>query len=169
MTLAFISCDNEPTLQEYYVNNTENVDFLALDIPVSSLGLETTAFTAKEKAAYESVRKLNILAFKLNANNKMEYEVEKDKVKAILANSKYHDLMTIGAGNKKASIKYLGDDNAIDEVVIFGDSNEMGFALVRVLGDDMNPANMMSLMKAMEKADFQGDQFKQLEGFLKQK
>lgn len=168
MAVAFVSCDSNPSLQQYYVENTEKADFISLDLPISSLGVETTSFTAKEKEAYESVRKLNVLAFKLNEGNKMAYEVEKDRVKAILSNPKYNELMTMGAGNKKATVKYLGDENAIDEVIVYGKDDERGFALVRVLGNDMKPENMMGLIKAMEKADFQGEEFKQLENFFRQ-
>ncbi len=105
MGVVFVSCDNQASLQQYYVENTEKADFISLDLPISSLGLETTSFTAKEKEAYESVRKLNVLAFKLNEGNKMEYEIEKDRVKAILNNPKYNEIMTLGAGTKKTTVK----------------------------------------------------------------
>ena len=67
----------------------------------------------------------------------------------------------------KATISYLGDDEAIDEVVIYGDSNDKGFLLVRVLGDDMNPANMIQFMKALEKSDYKGEGLEQLGQLLK--
>ncbi len=166
--ITMSSCDNDPSLQQYYVDNTENADFLSLDIPVSTLGVDTGKFSATEKEAYESVRKLNVLAFKLNGSNKMEYGIEQEKVNAILKNPNYNELMRMGSGGKGAVVKYLGDDDSIDEVVIFGKDDEMGFALVRVLGDNMNPANMVQLMKAMENADFNGNgQLKELENFLK--
>jgi hypothetical protein len=54
-------------------------------------------------------------------------------------------------------IKYTGEGDAIDEVVIYGASEDKGFALIRVLGKDMNPAHLMQLMQAVENADINGE------------
>ena len=64
-------------------------------------------------------------------------------------------------------VKYLGEDDAIDEVIIFGSNNDQGFALIRVLGDDMNPAYLMTLMKALQKSDYKGEGIGSLQDFMK--
>ncbi len=55
--------------------------------------------------------------------------------------------------NKRAVLKYLGNENAIDEVVFFGTDPDRGFILVRILGDGMNPDKMMEFVKLIEKSD----------------
>ena len=151
------ACSSEQSLQKYYVDSSENPNFLSFDVPASILNLEETELTPTQKEAVASLRKLNILAFKKNTNNAAEYEVEKTKVNAILRNSEYTELMKMNTEYGKATVKYLGDDTAIDEVVIYGNSDDKGFALIRVLGDDMNPAHLVQLLQAIQKSDFKGE------------
>ena len=67
----------------------------------------------------------------------------------------------------KASVRYLGDDDAIDEVIIYGDSDDKGFMLVRVLGKNMSPAKLVQFMKAVEKSDYKGEGLGEIGNFLK--
>ncbi|MDG3581538.1 MULTISPECIES: DUF4252 domain-containing protein [Galbibacter] len=146
-----VSCsNNKPSLQEYFVNNNDNPNFISLDIPSSILDVSKSSLSQQQKEAYESVKKLNVLAFKINGENKAEYEVEKNTVKEILKNEKYEDLMVINSGKHKGVVKYLGDDDAIDEVIVFGSDDENGFALIRILGNKMKPENMMTLVEAAQ-------------------
>ncbi|MEL4307525.1 DUF4252 domain-containing protein [Joostella sp. CR20] len=152
LSLVLFSCGSDtPSLQEYYVNNAENPNFISLDIPSSILNIATTTLTEKEKEAYESVKKLNVLAFKLNGENDEAYQAEKSTIQTILKDEKYEELMVINSGKYKGTVKYLGTDEAIDEVILFGSDDENGFALVRVLGNKMKPENMMALVEAVEK------------------
>ena len=45
----------------------------------------------------------------------------------------------------KIIVKYIGTDTTIDELIIFGSAKDRGFAIVRVLGNNMEPAKIMSL------------------------
>ena len=155
--IILTACSSKQSLQKYYVDSSENSNFLSFDVPASILNLEETELTPTQKEAVASLRKLNILSFKKNTNNAAEYEVEKTKVNAILRNSEYTELMKMNTEYGKATVKYLGDDTAIDEVVIYGNSDDKGFALIRVLGDDMNPAHLVQLLQAIQKSDFKGE------------
>ncbi|MCX2678537.1 DUF4252 domain-containing protein [Galbibacter sp. EGI 63066] len=146
-----MSCNNKPSLQEYYVDNSQNPNFISLDIPSSIVDVSKSALDEKQKEAYESVKKLNVLAFKITEENKAEYEVEKNTVREILKDEKYEDLMIINSGKHKGVVKYLGGDDSIDEVIVFGSDDERGFALIRVLGNKMKPENMMALVEAAQK------------------
>ena len=167
VVFVFSSCSSTQSLQEYYVDNSENPNFISFDVPTSILKLEKADLTASQKDAVESLEKLNILAFKKTEDNSAEYKVEKAKVKAILKNEKFTELMKMNTSYGKATIKYLGDEDAIDEVLIYGDSNEKGFALIRVLGNNMNPAHMIQLLQAIQKSDYKGEGFDQLGDLLK--
>lgn len=167
VTIVFSSCSGTQSLQEYYVDNTENPNFLAFDIPTSILNLDADQLTQEQTKAYESLKKLNVLAFKKTLDNTAAYKAEKNKVKAILANDDYEELMKMNIGLGRASIQFKGADDAIDEVIIFGDNKDKGFALVRVLGKDMNPAHFAQLLQALEKSDFNGEGLGDLGDFFK--
>jgi hypothetical protein len=61
---------SEPTLQKYFVENTENKDFIALDVSPSILNVDKSKLSAEQNGALESFDKMNVLAFKLNETNK---------------------------------------------------------------------------------------------------
>lgn len=157
MAILLASCSSQQSLQEYYVDNSENPNFLSIDVPASILKMEGVDLTPTQKEAVESLRKFNLLAFKKNSENEAEFEMEKKKVKEILKGDHFVELMKINSKYGKGVIKYLGDEDAIDEVIIYGDSDDKGFALVRVLGKDMNPAHIMQLMQAIQKSEYKGE------------
>lgn len=161
------SCSSQQSLQEYYVDNKENPNFISLDIPASILKMDEVELTATQREAVESLKKFNLLAFKKTMENSAEYKTEKAKVKEILKDEEFIELMKINSSYGKGVIKYLGDDDAIDEVIIYGDSKDKGFALVRVLGDDMNPAHIIQLMQAIQKSEYKGEGLGEIGKFLK--
>ena len=67
----------------------------------------------------------------------------------------------------KATVKYIGSEDAIDEVIIFGSDDKKGFALVRILGNDMNPAHLVQLLKAIQKSDYKGEGLDKIGALLK--
>ncbi len=167
IAVVICSCSSDQSLQEYYVDNTENPNFLAFDIPTSLLNTDLAELSPDQKRAYESLRKLNVLAFKITPENTEIYKVEKAKVEGILDDETYEELMKMNTGFGKASIRFKGADDAIDEVIIFGDNKDKGFAIVRVLGKDMNPAHLGQFLKVLEKSDFDVEQFGQFSELFK--
>ncbi|WP_435622703.1 DUF4252 domain-containing protein [Flagellimonas sp.] len=165
--ILMASCSSQQSLQEYYVDNSENPNFIALDVPASILKLNEGSLSASQKEAVESLRKFNMLAFKKTAGNVAEYRAEKAKVKEILKDEEFVELMKINSQYGKGVIKYLGDEDAIDEVIIYGDSKDMGFALVRVLGKNMNPAHIVQLMQALQHSEYDGADLGEIGKFLK--
>lgn len=165
--LLLASCSSQQSLQEYYVDNSENPNFISIDVPASILKMDAVDLNPTQKEAVESLRKFNLLAFKKDSENALEFEAEKKKVREILKGDDYVELMKINSKYGKGVIKYLGDEDAIDEVIIYGDSDDKGFALVRVLGKDMNPAHIMQLMQAIQKSDYKGEGLGEIGDFLK--
>ena len=103
--LAFGSCNSEPTLQKYFAENTENKDFIALDVSSSILNTDKTKLTAEQKTALQSFDKMNIIAFKATDKNQKEYETEKSKLNTILHNEQYQQLMKFGSGKRRSFCK----------------------------------------------------------------
>lgn len=165
--ILLASCSSQQSLQEYYVDNSENPNFISIDLPASILKMDAVDLNPTQKEAVESLRKFNLLAFKKDADNALEFEAEKKKVREILKGDDFVELMKINSKYGKGVIKYLGDEDAIDEVIIYGDSDDKGFALVRVLGKDMNPAHIVQLMQAIQKSDYKGEGLGEIGDFLK--
>ncbi|WP_136468049.1 DUF4252 domain-containing protein [Flagellimonas onchidii] len=165
--ILLASCSSQQSLQEYYVDNSENPNFIVVDVPASILKMDAVDLTETQREAVESLRKFNLLAFRKTEENAGEYKTETAKVKEILKNDDFVELMKINSQYGKGVIKYLGDENAIDEVIIYGDSKDKGFALVRVLGKDMNPAHIVQLIQAIQKSDYKGEGLGEIGEFLK--
>ena len=56
--------------------------------------------------------------------------------------------------------------HAIDEVVIFGADNTQGFGIIRVIGDDMNPAQVLDLIEVIKSSNPDKDTFKEIANFF---
>ena len=167
MMLVMASCSSTQSLQEYYVDNSDNPNFLSVDLPVSLLNMEKADLNAEQREALNSLKKMNVLAFKKTDANTVDFEAEKTTVKAILKNEKFIDLMKLNTSYGKGVIKYIGDDEMIDEVIIYGDNDEKGFMLIRVLGNNMKPANLIQFMQAIQKSDYKGEGLGEIGDFLK--
>ncbi|HEU4788708.1 MAG TPA: DUF4252 domain-containing protein [Flavobacterium sp.] len=166
-SLLFGSCNSEPTLQKYFVENTENKDFIALDISSNILNVDKTKLTAAQSEALHSFDKMNVLAFKLNDKNKSQFETERAKVNLILKDPKYQQLMKFGSGKQGASVSYVGTDDHINEFVFFANKNDAGFAVIRVLGKDMNPTNIMNMISVLKESKIDLEQLKPLQELIK--
>jgi hypothetical protein len=130
------------------------------------LNIDSSKLSSEENAALKSFEKVNILAFKLNDSNKAEFESEKVKVGKILKEEKYQELMKFGSGKDGASVSFVGDDEHIDEFVFYANNKENGFAVIRVLGKDMNPTGILSLMSVLKNANVDLEQLKPLQQMI---
>jgi len=114
MTVLLASCASEQSLQEYYVDNMENPNFISLDIPASILKMEEVELNNVQKEAIESLRKFNLLAFKKTGDNVADYKAEKAKVAQILKDDEFVELMKINSQFGKGVIKYIGNEDAME-------------------------------------------------------
>jgi len=168
ISIMSVACGSEASLQKYYIDNQDNKNFLSIDIPTSIISLKDDV-SPEAAEAYKSLKKMNVLAFKKNDSNGAEYEVEKRKVKAILKNDNFIELMRMNDKGRNVVVKYLGDDDVIDELIVYAADKTQGFALVRVLGDNMKPEQIAKLVQSIQDVDNGNFALKQLEGFIKTK
>ncbi|MHA6280787.1 DUF4252 domain-containing protein [Salinimicrobium sp. CAU 1759] len=166
LSLGVVSCNNETTLQEFYVEHQNDNQYLAFDIPASLLTGNNSALNAEQKATLETIKKVNILGFPLKEENKEVYETEKERLSAILKADKYKQLMRYGGGTKKAELYYLGEEDAIDELIVFGSDDEKGFGIARLTGNKMNPEALIRLLKSFDDGELDVAGLPQLGGFL---
>lgn len=152
--VVLVSCSNETSLQEYFVENQNDRRFMALDVPSSLLVGENSSLDAEQRETLKTIKKVNLLGYPMNEENKATYEEEKAKIKDILNAEKYQSLMRYGGGGtRSAQLYYLGEEDAIDEFIIFGADSARGFGVARVLGDDMQVDALMKLVSSFEKGD----------------
>ena len=149
-----LACTPKLSLQSYFVDHQETAGFMAVDIPMSFLNPDQIELTDDQNEAVESIDKLNMLAYSLNDGSEDEFTSELAKIKTILKAEVYNDLMRVGnTSDGKVQVLYIGDDSEIDELIIFGVSPEYGFAIVRVLGNDMELSKIIKLRNVVDQFD----------------
>jgi hypothetical protein len=169
LLMTMSACNREPSLQKYFVESTEDSDFVSVDVSPSILNINENNLTADQKSALATFDKMNVLAFKLDETNKSRYEVEKTKVVEILKDEKYQPLMKFGKGKDGVSVSYVGTEDDIKEFVIFASNEENGFAVARILGKDMNPTSIMTMIDAMKHSNVNLEQLKPFQDILMKK
>jgi hypothetical protein len=151
VAMVLFSCNNEPTLQEYYVDNQSDKEFLALDVPVSMFA-NSESLNEEQRATLETVKKVNVLAYPIKEGNE-KFITEKAALEEILKDEDYQLLIRYGSGERGAEVYFIGDEEAIDEFIVYGFDNSKGMGVARVLGEDMNPASLLKLLKSMKEGD----------------
>lgn len=155
-TIALMGCSNDKSLQQYLVDKQDDDKFLKVDLAGSLLQTQNSILSAEEQEIMQSLKKVNVVAFPLKNGDTADYQLEKEKLAVIINQEKYKTLVKAGSSGKGATLKYLGEEDAIDEIIIFASDDEKGFALLRVLGDDMRPDQMMQLFGMVEKGNLSG-------------
>lgn len=161
------SCSNKPTLQKYFVENSESTAFFAFDIAPSILKTDELTLTDEETAALDTFKKMNILAFKKDSINSKNYQSELTKVNTILKDEQYESLIKYGSNTNGAAIYFAGETDKIDEFVLVTNQDDTGFAIVRILGDDMDINHVMTLFQLLQKSNVDMEQLKPLQQFIK--
>jgi len=165
--LIFSSCNNEPSLQKYFVEHSEKKGFVNIDVSPSIINLDKTKLTENQKTALESFDKMNVLVYKTDAYNRAAYDIECKKVSQILKGKEFQELMKFRSGKDAASVSFVGDEDHINEFILFAKNKEKGFAVVRILGNDMNPNNIMNMISLLKSATIDMEQLKPLESLMK--
>ena len=165
--LSLVGCNSEPTMQKYFVEKSENKNFIALDLSPAILNLKEAKLSDAEKKALKSFNKMNILAFKSNSKNTAEFEAERNKVNLIMKNPQYQLLMKFGSGKDGGSVSYVGADNYIEEFVLYGNKKDTGFGIIRILGKDMNANNIMTFVMMLQKSNLNLEELKPLQELFK--
>lgn len=147
-----VGCNQSKSLQSYLVEKQESNEFISLDVPASIVTLGENA-SEENKATLKSIKKINIVYFKLNEDNKEKFVTEREELKSILNGKDFNELMRVNNKETQIKVSYLGDESTIDELIVFASNDDQGFGLARVLGNHMQPEKIMKLIKDIEKID----------------
>ncbi|NCT09239.1 MAG: DUF4252 domain-containing protein [Flavobacteriia bacterium] len=148
LLLVFLatSCKNEKSLQKYLVETSGKEGFITGDIPVSSLISAKADVSEEIKETIKSVQKINVAFLQKTTENQALYETEKNTLKNIFTNNNYKSLGKMKAQGMNVTLYFTGETDAIDEIIAFGYSNEVGVGVARLLGKNMSPAKMLEMM-----------------------
>ena len=164
LMISIIGCQPQPTLQTYFVDHQEIPSFISMDIPISFLDADKLQLTKNQENAINSIQKLNMLGYSLKSGSEEIYDKEVRTIKTLLKSSQYNELMRMGnSKDGRIQISYVGDEEAVEELIIFGTSSDYGFAVIRVLGRKMNLSNIVELGPIINKLDTSD---MNVEGFL---
>ena len=150
--LLFISCGQGPSLQQYFVEKMDDSAFLIVNIPLNldSLFLKKD-ISEEDRRVISSVGKLNLLFYRMKKDQLEQYKEEVGKLKKILAENRYQHLMDFKAFDRaQGNLLLEGTESNIDEGIVFVESENFGFGVLRILGDDINPAALMRLGKKVD-------------------
>jgi hypothetical protein len=168
LSLLLFSCNSKPSLQKYFVDHQEKPGFMVVDISSNILNVNKAKLTAEQSKVLASFSKMNILAYKLDPKHKGEFDTERKKVNEILKDTlNYQQLMKIGSGKNGASISFIGEEDRIDEFIIYGCKSDNGFAVVRIMGKDMNPADAMTMLSVLKSSNIDMKQLEPLKAIMK--
>lgn len=169
MVLTLVSCDQKPTLQKYFVEKSQEKGFAAIDLGTGFLKADKLKLDAEETKALESMKKFNVLIFKSNGTNAAEFDKEKAKVKDLLKTDNYDELMKVSLEGGGMSVNTKGENDHIEEFVLFLNRKETGFGVIRVLGKDMTPQNVLTMVNLLQKSGANSGQLKPLMDIMKTK
>ncbi|HLW32149.1 MAG TPA: DUF4252 domain-containing protein [Aequorivita sp.] len=150
MTLS--SC-SEKSLQKYLVEKQDDEKFVKMDLATSLLQGKNSDFSQEEKDILNTIKKINIVAYPIKDGDTADFEKEKKELTDILAQDRYKELTRFKSNTWDATLKYTGEEDALDEVIVFASDSRKGFAVFRLLGENMRPDQMLQLMKAAERGD----------------
>ena len=169
LVLVMMSCKDEPSLQKYFVKSGDKKEFMSMDISSSILNVNESKLSVSEKKALASFEKVNVLAFKKDKKNNAQYSKEVKEVKEILKDTTFQPLIKLNGVGHNASIMLVGDNKEIDELVLFGNQKDLGFTVIRVLGDNMKPEDAMQFFSILQKSNIDMEQLKPILNFVNKK
>ena len=167
VALSFTSCKEE-SLQGYLVKSQEKSGFITFDVPASILQIKSDDVSEATKATLKTLKKINIVALPFNSDNASAVEAEKAELDKIFKGEQYKSLMRFTEKKIKINLFYTGNGDEIDEVIAYGYAADKGVGIARILGDNMNPSDIMKMMNEV-KFDSSGVDLNQFSAIFSEK
>lgn len=158
IALTLVSC-SERSLQKYLVEKQDDEHFVKMDLAASLLQGKESDFTEEEEKTLSTIKKINVVAYPITKEDSINYDVERTELKEILNQEQYKELARIKNNQWDATIKYTGEEDAIEELIVFASDDKRGFAVFRVLGKDMRPDEILQLFKSADKNNLDFSKF----------
>ncbi len=153
ISLVFTSCKKEESLQSYLIKSEENTDYMRFDFSTSMLSPYFETTDEEDQKTFETVKKVNIAFLPVNKATEEQFGSERKRLKGIMKNTDYKSLIRVNDKRGKATIYYAGEADAIDEIVAVVYAKDFGFGVARILGDNMNPEKIISMIQKVNNKD----------------
>ena len=149
----FSSCQQQ-SLQKNLVDKQEDNAFLKVDIAPNSFGNLMKELNEEEQQALKNIQKINLLAYPIDSSNVSKYESETRTVEAIFEQEKYQELTRVRSENWNANFYFTGGDvTSIEELIIYANDSQKGFAIARVHGKDIQLEHLIKLIQVADSKD----------------
>lgn len=165
-SLALVSCKDEASVQTFFIDHQDLPDYKQIDLSANLVDFSSVELSAEEEEAVKSLKKISFLGYKTDGNEE-KYTKELEKAKRVFKNEKYNELMDFSMDGMKIKVSSIGTDESVEEILVLMSSKETGFGIARILGDDMNPENLMKMINNMQNADVDDSQLKDIMNFFK--
>ncbi len=152
LSLIFLmwACSSSPSIQQYYVEKSQDPSFLVMDIPTSILGIDQATLNDEEREALASFQKFNILLFRKTDENQNQFDNELDTVRGILDNKTFDPLLVLSDPEYSGKLVLQGSLDRPDEIIFFGSSIQ-GFIVARLIGRKMQVDKAMLLAGVLQR------------------
>ncbi len=157
-----MSCDNEYTLQKYFVDHQNDTDFVSVDVPSSLLNKDGMNLNAEEQEALNSIHKVNLLILPFKEEKKDKFEKERTDIAKILSTETYETLIRFGSNDTKIAVKSIAKDENVNEIIVFVTDFTKGLGVVRILGDNMRSEKIVKLVRSAEEGRLDFGAFKDI-------
>ncbi len=143
--LLLISCDANPTVESYLVSKDGDKNFSNYSFGADVIPDSESPLLQELKKTFRSVQLSYLDKTKLTD---IAYALEVETCEKAINHPKYSSL---GRVKKKAwsfDIRSKGNNDVIEEIVIFVKAKEKGFGLLRIQGDAINPSKFMQFLQS---------------------
>lgn len=168
LSVTLFGCQSEPTMQKYFVDKQQQPGFSVFDVPSSIINTDKASLTPEQKRVLKTFKKLNVMFYKADPKQPKQLEREFQTVRTILKDTtQYAELMHFGSGKEGGSISIVGEEDKVDEIVLFGSKSGGGLTVIRILGEDMNPADAMTFLSVLQNTELNMQQLQPLQQIFK--
>lgn len=144
----FINCENQPSLQTYFVEKMEDPSFLIVNLPFQLENIFDKTLTEEDMKTIASVGKLNLLVYRPKDGEQELLDNEFQTIQNILDNNRYQHLIDFKAFDKgQGSFMFEGETDQVEEGIVIVSIQDNGFGVLRILGSEINPVALSKLIK----------------------
>lgn len=166
MVLTLASCEQNPTVQKYFVEKSGQPNFAVVDIAPNFIKSDGLNLSGEEKEALGSLKKFNVMIYRKDSLDSGQYKKEAENVKSLLKEDKYEELMKMNLDGMAASINTKGEGENIEEFLMYINNSDTGFGVVRALGDDMTPNKVLTIINLIQRGGIDDKQFAPLRALM---
>ncbi|MGO1751554.1 MULTISPECIES: DUF4252 domain-containing protein [Psychroflexus] len=145
-----VSCQNQQSVQEYLVEKQNDPAFKTMSLTPDIL---LASYDGLSEEQIKTVKKIKSVNFAYLSHDDQKFTSESETLENIIKLESYESLMRMNDGSQKMNLLYLGEPEDIDELLFYGKSENFGMILSRVNSKELEPNDMVKIVKILEKLE----------------